>query len=458
MSSLLTVGGAFDGHTGILSIPSSLPTSINTLLQTYLDGVTGSVTGGTASFLNYDAVTGLSVSASGSGNNFFEEITNINGSGVSTGGSAAGVVSVTSGVTDLLVQIPGALTIDGVSSTKNVLFGSASNVVYNVSGGTGAIFAAGGNNSIFANGANSNYTVTSAGNDTVNFNGTNGVDQVNAVGNATTQVFIGGSDVATVTASDDAQVSVVFHTNAGGSLEFINSSSQSQTIYSGSYTTAGGGGVYAPNSITVFGGAGGGYYNGGRAGINYLNGGIGNSTLVGGGQGDTLSAAGTQNYLFGGAGGETLIGNGGANNFYIGLEEAGIGAVQAVGGLASAAGSGAQSFLLGNVDATTLVGSTVTGSTNIFNVLGTYTTTGGQGETYSGGSFTIADFGGNDTIALISGHYDMGAGAPSVQAVGTALGGGSAQILLSDGTTITLSNVAASHVSVSGAGHTITYT
>ncbi|HTQ72427.1 MAG TPA: calcium-binding protein [Acidocella sp.] len=427
------------------------------MLQAYLNGVTNSLLGGQETGTNYDAVTGTSITSVGPGTNYVFGITDINSVGDITSGNAAGAVSVPSGVTQLAVQDPGAVTVDGVSSTNFALFGANSNVVYNASGGSASIFAAGGSDSIFASGSGSNDTVISAGNDSVNFNGTDGADQVDAVGNATTQVFIGGSDVATVTASDNAKVSVVFHTNAGGNLEFINNSSQAQTVYSGSYTTAGGGSVYAPNSITVFGGAGGGYYNGGRSGLNYLNGGTGNSTLIGGGQGDTLVAGGQSNDLFGGAGGETLVGNGVANNFFTGLEEAGIGSIQAVGGLVSANGSGAQNFLLGNVDGTTLTGSTVTGSANIFDVLGTYTTSGGQGETYSGGSFTISDFGGNDTIALISGQFSFGADAPSVESIAGALGGGT-QLLLTDGTVITLKGVSTSNINVSGGGHIITYT
>ncbi len=143
-TAMLTVGGAFDGHTGTLSIPSALPTSINTMLQTYLDGATGSITGGTASFMNYDAIMGTSVSVTGTGGNSVEAITDINSVGGSTSGSAAGVVSVASGVTQLAVQVPGAVTVAGVSSTNVALFNANSNVVYNTSGGSASIFAAGG--------------------------------------------------------------------------------------------------------------------------------------------------------------------------------------------------------------------------------------------------------------------------------------------------------------------------
>ncbi|WP_144052724.1 hypothetical protein [Acidocella sp. MX-AZ02] len=455
MSGFLTVGGAFNGQNGILSVPSALSSPVNTLLQTYLNGVTASVTGGTASFTNIDITAGTVFGIGVGVAPHFTEITNVDANGASTNGAAAGVATVGAGTTDLFVQVPGNVTVDGVASTSVAIFGGNSNVTYNVGGGTGSIFAAGGADSLNATGSGSSYNVTSAGNDTLNFNGTNGVETVTATGNATTSVFLGGGDVATVTATGNSKVSVVFHTNAGGNLDFVNNSSQAQTIFSGSYTTGGGQNVFAPNSITVFGGQGGGFYVGGRGGFNSINGGSGSSTLVGGGQGDTLIAGGANNQLFAGAGGETLMGGGTVNGFYLGLEEPGIGSIQAVGGLASAGGSGTQTFLLGNVDGTTLTGSTVSGSQNVFDVLGSYTTTGGEALTFGGSSFTINDFSGNDTINLLK-SVSNGAGGPSVESVQAGLAGGT-QILLSDNTVITLSNVTTSQVSVNGAHNVITF-
>lgn len=453
-SAILTVGGAFNGHTGILSVPSSLPTSVNTLLQTYLDGVTASVTGGTASFINYDAITNTSVSAAGSGTNSFEEITNVDSTGASSSGSA-GVVSVTSGVTSLLVQTPGDVTVAGVASTNFALFGANSNVSYSIAGGSGSIFAAGGSDSILVTG-NAQESVSTSGNETVSFDGLGGSGVLDATGNATTRVYIGGSDVATVTASGNSETSVIFLTNAGGNLDFINDSSKAQTIFSGSYTVPGGGSVFADNAVTAFGGSAGGYFVGGRGGFNYLNGGTGDSTLVGGGADDTLVAGGAQNLLYTGLGAETLLGGGTNNNFYVGLEDVGIGSVKAVGDLVSAGGSGAQNFLLGQLNSTTLTGSTVGGAQNTYDVLGTFTTTGGQAESLSGGDFTITDFGAHDTIFLLNGAFGTGAGAPSVETVQSAIGGGGSQILLTDGTVITLKGVSTSSVKVGLDGHQIT--
>lgn len=459
-SSILTVGGAFDGHSGVLSIPSSLPTAVNSLLQTYLDGVTGSITGGTASFMNYNAVTGTSVSVGGSGTNFYEEITNIDSVGASTGGSVSSVVGVTAGVTDLVVQVPGYVSVSGVSTTDFALFGAASNVSYSVSGGAGSIIAAGGDDSISIGGSGAIYTVTSAGNDTVNFNGTNALGVIDASGNATTRVYVGGSDVVTVEASDSAQASVVFLANAGGNLDFINNSGDAQTVFSGAYTTAGGGSIYAVNAVTAYGGGGGGFFVGGRGGYNLLQGGTGDVTLVGGGANDTLmSGTGTQNFLYSGVGAETLQGGtgSGSNVFYVGLENVGIGMTSAVGDVVSSNGSGTQDFILGNLTATTLTGSTVTGASNVYDVFGAVSASGGV-DTLGGSSFTITDFGANSTIFLLDESYGFGSNAPTVETMQSALGGGGTTILLSDGTQISLKGVSTSQVSVTGGGHVINLT
>ncbi|MDE2238494.1 MAG: hypothetical protein KGJ73_01020 [Rhodospirillales bacterium] len=459
-TSYLTVagGGSTNLHSGVLSVPSTLGTTVNSLLQTYLDGVSGSVAGGSAGFENLNAI-GTGGTVAGSGSTFLEEITNSDSTGASVGGTFSGVVSVNPAATTLVVQYPGNLSLSGSSGTNLALFGAASNVNYTVSGGSGAsIVAAGGNDAFYI--SNASDAVTFAGNDTVVFtSGTSGAgnETVNAVGNATTSVFIGGSDAATVTASDSAQASVVFLPRAGGNLDFINNSSSAQTVFSGLYTVSGGGTEYTSNSITVFGGAGGGFYVGGSAGFNSLNGGTGNSTLVGGGGGDILSTGGANNVLFSGNGSETLIGGGGTNSFFLGVEDVGIGTIRAVGDLASATGSGSQNFILGQLSATTLTGSTVTGASNVYDVLGTYTTTGGQAVTLGGSDFTITDFGANSTINLLNGSFNTGAGAPSVETVQPAIGGGSTQILLNDGTVITLKGVSTSQVSAPVGGHSITF-
>ncbi|MBU6425126.1 MAG: hypothetical protein KGQ69_02200 [Rhodospirillales bacterium] len=358
-----------------------------------------------------------------------------------------------------MVQDPTSLSISGSSGTTFALFGADSNVNYSVVGGAASIVAAGGSDAIFVN--NASDSVVSSGNDTVVFtSGISGAgnETVNAVGNATTRVYIGGSDAATVTASDSAQASVVFLPRAGGNLDFINNSSSAQTVFSGLYTVPGGGNEYTANSITVFGGSGGGFYVGGSAGFNSLIGGTGSSTLIGGGNNDILSTGGANNVLFNGNGAETLIGGGVTNGFFLGLEDVGIGTIRAAADLASASGSGAQTFVLGQLSATTLAGSTVTGATNFYDVLGAYTTTGGQAVTMGGSDFTITDFGANSTINLMNGSYVTGgAGAPSIESVVPALTGGGSQILLNDGTVITLNGVSTSQINAPIGGSSITF-
>ncbi|MGO9817762.1 MAG: beta strand repeat-containing protein [Acidocella sp.] len=451
MAATLTIGGGFNSQTGIVSVPSSFPGSTSTsgsfnqILQNYFVSLSASLQGGTYAFENNDIVGGsdfFTVPASASG--FFEEFTNTDSNGSVTGGSVSGAYTVATDVTDLVVQAPGNVTLTGNGTTRYALFGANSNVTYDqTTGGSAAIAAAGGKNAINVTAANVNDTVFSSGNDSVTFNGTGGQDVVNAEGNATTSVFLGGSDVATVTASDSAQSAVAFEPLSGGTLDFINSSTQAQTVYSGSYTTSGGGTVYAPNSITVNAGAGGGFYVGGRAGNNSLIGGSGAVTLVGGGTSDTLVGNGASNQLFGGTGIETLIGSStsGSNVFQIGLDYVGIGQVTA-SGIASTNGSGLQSFIIGNTNGETLTGSTVNGSTNLYDVVGSDTgnlTTGGS-------SLTITNFGANSVIFLVDSTLNAASDTSiySIQAAGGV--GGGTDVYLNDGTTILLKGVNVSHV------------
>ncbi|MDR3505353.1 MAG: hypothetical protein P4L52_03820 [Acidocella sp.] len=454
MATSLTIGGAFNSQAGIVSVPSgfsgdtSTSGSLNQLLQNYLVSLTTSIQGGTYGFENNDIAGGTnfsSVPSSVSGS--FEEFTNTDSVGGVTGTSVNGAYTVSTGVTDVLVQAPGDVTLTGNGTTKFALFGANSNVTYSqTTGGSASIVAAGGNNSIYVSAANANDTVYSAGNDTVTFNGVGGNEVVNAAGNATTTIFVGGSDVATVTASDSAQGSVVFLQNAGGSLAFINNSTQAQTVYSGSYTTSGGGSIFAPNSVTVNAGAGGGFYVGGRAGNNSLIGGSGAVTLQGGGSGDTLVGSGASNDLFGGTGLETLIGSStsGANIFQIGLNYVGIGQVTA-SGVVSTSGSGLQSFIIGNTNGETITGSTATNSFNLYDVVGSNS----GGLTTGGSSLTITNFGANSVIFLTDASLGNTSDT-SIYTIAGAIGpSGGTDIVLNDGTTILLKGVSASHISSS---------
>jgi hypothetical protein len=456
----LTIGGAFNSHNGIVAVPSSFfgdtstGGSLNQLLENYLLSLTSSITGGTYAFENNDIAAGpgndfVTVPASVSGS--FEEFTNTDSVGGVTTTSVSGPYTVSSGVTDVVVQAPGDVTLAGNGTTNFALFGASSNVNYTQSiGGSASIFAAGGSNAIDITAANVNDTVYSAGNDTVVYNGTGGNDVVNAQGNATTKVFVGGSDAATVTASDNAQVGVLFIQRSGGSLDFINNSSQAQTVFSAAY-----GSSMGVNSVTVNAGAGGGLYVGGVAGNNSLIGGSGAVTLVGGGSGDVLEGnSSVSNFLFGGSGFETLLGGtGSANNLIaVGLPYPGIGALTA-SGLASSNGSGYQSFYIGNTNGETLTGSTVTGSMNQYVIESD--TTGGA--TVGGGNLVITNFHAGDYIYLED-AAGTALGSASIYSISADKGpSGGTDIYLTDNTRIQLLGVSAAQIStVSGAHGVVT--
>lgn len=463
--SFLTVAGG-NAQNGQVSVQSSLPSDINSLLQSYLTNVANSIYSGNESYIYNNVAQNSTLSGVGTDTaNTYEVITNVDPQGNSVAGSGSYVVGVPSAVTQLVVQAPGNTTLAGSSNTTLAVFGSESNVTYNVSGGAGSIFAAGGNDAINVTGNNTKDTVFSGGNDTVTFNGISGQDSVNAIGNATTSVYLGGSDLATVTASDNAAVSVHFLKNSGSNVDFINNSTQVATVYASVQTVAGGGLAYSTNAVTAFGGSAGIFAVGGRSGFNSLNGGTGSSTLVGGGYGDTLMAGfgstDQTNFLFAGAGDETLLGSGtGTTNiFEVGFQEPGIGVVTADGAVVSAGGATNNVFGIGNVQATTITGSTVQGASNSYLINGTFNSMNWslqgaqQGNTVQGGSLDITDFGGNSTISLIN---PSSAGL-SVESVVSALGGSGTQILLSDNTVITLNGVSTSQINVSQNGTTITF-
>ena len=475
----LTIGGAFNSHSGIVSIPSSFfgdtstSGSLNQLLENYLGSLSNSIQGGTYSFENNDIAGGSDFKkterhSSGEhqdndggrdhkkterhgsdehhdndggrdfkkierhASGFFEEFTNTDQNGKVTGSSVSGAYRVSPGVTDLVVQAPGDVTLTGNGTTKFALFGADSNVTYNqTGGGSSSIFAAGGSDSIYVSASNVNDTVYSAGKDTITFNGVGGKELVNAEGNATTTVFIGGSDSATVTASDNAKVGVHFIQNSGGTLDFINNSTQAQTVFSA---------AHGVNSVTVNAGAGGGLYVGGLAGNNSLIGGSGAVTLVGGGSNDVLEGKGASNDLIGGTGIETLIGaNGSGNNvFQIGVDFVGAGHVT-TSGIASTNGSGLQSFIIGNTLGETLTGSTVAGSTNLYDIAGSHTT--------SGSTLTITNFGAGNSVILLVDSTLNAASHNSVYSIQAAGGvGGGTDVYLNDGTTILLKGVKVSDV------------
>jgi hypothetical protein len=439
MSGLLTVNGGYNGTNGLLPVPTAFTnangdSSIATALQNYLNVVSTSLpAGGASSFLigfeNIDVASpsgGLSVS----GANALVDITNTDTNGA-TAPSGNTNLSVPASTGTVVVQDPARVSITGSDSTTLAVFGGQSTVFYSVTGGQGSIYAGGGRDEIFSfsAGDTTGLNIVSAGNDVVDLNGT-GADTVTAVGNATTSVTVGAAN-ATVSATGSSLVNVQFNVNAGGNLDFINNSSNAASVFTGSY----GPGLFAPNSVTVFAGAGGGIYVGGRAGNNSLIGGSGLTTLIGGGSNDVISVTASvgsgTNELFTGEGIESLFGGTGSgqNAFNIGLYDFGVGNVTA-SGIASSDGSGNQSFDIGNTNGETITGSSAAGATNFFDIIGTSTS--------GGGNLTINDFNSANSAIYLVDATTQAPGDATISGIGQQFG--STNILLSDGTQITLKN------------------
>jgi hypothetical protein len=492
MSGTLTVQGA--SHSGIVPIPTDFPDRINALLTSYLDGLSGSIAGGTAGFENVNIVSGnieqSSVSASGleeftntdsavssaAGNQFGNhgfEISDIFNRGRGNDGfgnrgrgdgrdhshghgkngrgnqgaptnndTASGSFTVNASANTVIVAAAGDATIQGNGVTNVAIFGATSNVTYSdMNGGSAtaadSIFASGGNDSITTfstTNTGSSYQIFSAGNDTINLKN-QGTDSVIATGSAHTHVFISQGE-ATVTATDSSFVRV--NEIGSGTLDFINNSSNAATVLSSSNQDGA-----ALNAVTAFGGAGGGFYAGGLAGNNSLVGGTGTVTLQGAGNNDFLeanSSIGT-NLLMAGAANETLLASSasGSNTFQVGLSSDSANGAIVSNGVVSTEGSGIQTFMLGSSDSTTLTGSSAAGALNLYDFVRDSAT-----EANGPSNFTITNFSANSAIFITD--STPGAGAVSITAIGNQLGGGGAEILLSDKTTIDLTGVSAKSI------------
>ncbi len=455
----LTVGGGYNGHLGVVSVPSSTiwgsastGTTINHSLQTYLGGVYQSILGG-AGFINSD-IAGSSTVTAGGGASVFQEFTNVNGTTSVVSGSVSGSASVAGGTTDLLVEAPGNLTLTGSSNSTMALFGMNSNVNYSVTDPkAGSIYLAGGANSITLNSLHSTNaeTIYSAGTDTINLVG-QGSDYVSVYGNAVIQDF---SANATVAAEGSATTNLYWdNANAGGTLHFINNSSVAATIHIGNFN-----GLTSTTRVTASGGAGGGFFVGGSSGSNSLIGGSGVVTLVGAGSGDILEANSNKgtNLLFGGPGTETLAASSlsGANLFQVGLNYPGLSGAPAANGVVSTAGSGAQTFFFGNVPGgETVYGSTKATSNVFFIESGTVPAAQGGG-TIGGGLYNIYNFVNADIFLTGFGATGKGA-AIALQFVDPAstVAGGAAvlDVSLTDGTTIKIHGLSSSAITSALAG------
>jgi hypothetical protein len=474
--SLTVIGGhsSTQGLTGLVTIPAGFTGPVVTSLQSLLSAASGPVSTGSANFenLNVAGQTGAKAATVGGFATGILEITNTSSVGATTAGSTGISLAVPAGYNTLVIQAPGSETISG-NGANNLLavFGAQSTVNFNPEGGSGTIFAGGAGDFVNASGISWSVSGAAAGNDTiavavsdaayigtsgqgnavnnaigavstpsnvvgmetgdvsVNSDGTNdliesyGGNDVVSVGNSANVLDSGAADTVYAMAGSTA-VKAFFQ--IGGTLDFINLSSQAATV-SGDVPGATGGGD------TVFGGTGGGVYYGGSGGNNSLLGGTGAATLIAAGANNFLSVGGAgstaaYNLLNAGDGGATLVAGSSTkvNQFYGGTRTDSI----------VSNGSGTQVYFIGSQGTENIIGTTVSGAANDYY----FGTAAGAREdaiynfSLSRDSLTVT--GAGDTI---SGVYASGSNS---------------LITLSDGTVIQLYGISASSISsLAGGSH-----
>jgi hypothetical protein len=250
---------------------------------------------------------------------------------------------------------------------------------------------------------------------------------------------------ATITATGNASVGISWYSaNSGGSLDFINNSSNAATVFGAIFN-----GVPAATHVTIDGGAAGGYYVAGSGGSSSLYGGAGIVTLVAATNGDTLNAnaysiaPGTGNALFGGSGTEILIAGAstGNNLFEVGYNYPGLSTPPDGNGTISSAGSGAQNYFLGKVTGETIFGSTAATS-NAYNIISD-SSVGATG----GSNFVIENFTSHSYLFFDNAKL-TGPGDATISQIDAdpIYGGNSTMIVLSDHTQIHLIGVNANSI------------
>ncbi|HQT62994.1 MAG TPA: hypothetical protein PLO16_00615 [Acidocella sp.] len=403
------------------------------------------------------------------------ELTNYASTGATVAGSTSITGSLPANYQTLIVEAPGATTINGNGSDSFLgVIGRNSPTYFNTEGGSGTVIAGGAGDYVGLEGTTWNFIGSTDGGDTINTSaansaisvfgsGTNtsgfgsqnlpsnvvgiveGNVSVNAYGTNDLVAFNNGTGSGYVTVDGSANILVnggfatvdaapgsgsvnAFFAHDGGTIDFINNSGGAQTV-SGDIQGAIGG------SATVFGGAGGGYYQGGVGGNNSLVGGSGAVTLIGAGSSTyelAASSVGGGNALFAdSAGGSTtMIGAvGSGNNLFAG----------STGSLVvSTRGAGTQSFFVGASGQENLTGSTVSGAQNNYYFLQDSTGSGSDIIT----NFNIATD--NLFINPFSVDSTTGANTGGVNIVNISQNfgsGGGVIVSLSDSTTIKLYGV-----------------
>ena len=422
MSSYITVIGGVNNSanhvSGIVQVPASgLSNADLTSLQSIVDSVNAAAANGLVSLVNLNVLDGQSASFPGQSTvGGIYEVTNTDSTGASVAGTTPGSsATVPMGFNEVVVQVPGNVSVSGNGYTSAYLIGSQSNAVISTNGSATPSGTAGGPNQIYDLGGNA--TIYAGGDNQATLSG--GLDRFKV---------LTGND--TVLATGNASVQAGVPTGYAGTLDFINSSSAQATVLGGH------------GSVTAFGGNAGGLLYGGTGGNNSLIGGNGGVSLVGAGNNDYLLAGGngatsvSNNDLFAGPGNETLMASSSTNNNIL---AAGPGA-----DIISSSGSGNQAFFAATGSAT-MYGSTVSGATNTY-----FFSSSLQG---GGGNDVIENFNSKtDNLVVLS-------GVNIVSVTGANNGNyptGAALVTLSDNTQITMVGYNASNLQKFVGGSIIT--
>jgi hypothetical protein len=319
-----------------------------------------------------------------------------------------GMTELPAGYSNVVNVAPNAIIFGSGDADQQILSGTG-NLTFTSSAGSGTLVGGGGNNNI-------TITVTDTGSWDINTDvgqnfivdlGTGaasispgmGVNFVELGGGRQYTVNSTGNDtVAGGTGAETVGVSGTFSDlvlGGASDLNFINGQGASTVLGE-------------TGSDTVFGSFGGGLYKGGTAGANSLTGGFGSATLQAGGNNDTLTAGPGSNpqALIAASGNETLNGqfSGGADTFYAGTGDAditlGFGADTVVFTKGSAGGSDTVNSFTSGPDKINLNGypsgevSTVLGNQTLAG--GTVTTSLSDGTTITftnlGHLLTLSDF------------------------------------------------------------------
>jgi hypothetical protein len=375
---------------GLVTIPAGFTGSVITTLQSLLTTASGAVSTNAANFDNLDVAgqTGARTATVGSFSSGILVLSNADSVNASTAGSANLSVNVPTGYNTLVVQAPGTETVSGNGASNFLgVFGGNSSVAFNTNGGNGSIYAGGqgdysvlignawtydgapsGGHTVADLAANTSISVAGAGaglqSNVVSADATN--VSISAAGPNDLVVVYGGTSFVSMSGGGNALINggsatvsaiagnrgvVAFFDTNGGQLDFINNSTVAASVFGAVGGAVGG-------NATIFGGVGGGYFQGGPGGNNSLVGGTGSVTLIGGGNNNYLQAGGANNAFFAQGGATTMVGatGSGANQF-----SGGTGSL-----LVSTSGSGAQNFFVGSSGQEILTGSTVSGAVNSY--------------------------------------------------------------------------------------------